>query len=80
MKKHREAPKKWTSCQMCHQLVFSSYGVGNHVCPTEARAKKDAELDMVIGEELLTWERDLRKFWNSKDVKFAQHLLENDEY
>lgn len=65
---------------MCHQLVFSSYGVGNHVCPEEARAKKDAELDMVIGEELSTWERDLRQFWKSKDIRFAQHLLDTGQY
>ena len=81
MNKHPQHPnKRWTSCPMCHQLVFSSYGVGNHVCPDNARAKKDAELDMVIYEELSTWDRDLRKFWKSNDILFTQHLLDTDQY
>lgn len=80
MKKHRGAPKKWTTCQMCHQLVFSSYGTGNHVCPEEARARKDAELDMVIDEELTTWDFDQKVFWKSKDVQFTQHLLDTGQY
>lgn len=71
---------KWTTCLMCHQLVFAQYGTGNHVCPPEARAKKEAELDMVIHEELSTWERDLKKFWKSNDVQFSQYLLETDQY
>lgn len=65
---------------MCHQLVLSAYVVGNHRCPPEARAKKEAELDMVIDEELSTWDRDVKKFWKSKDVRFTQHLLDTDQY
>ena len=76
----RKPHKKWTACQTCHQLVFADRGVGNHTCPVEAVAKKEAELDMVIDEELSTWDYDVKVFWKSRDVKFTQHLLDTGQY
>lgn len=63
---------------MCHQLIFSLKGLGNHQCPPEARAKKEAELDMVIEEELSTWNADLKKFWNDPRTKFYKYLAEQE--
>lgn len=65
---------KWGTCLMCHQLTFDQ----THRCPEEALAKKDAELDMVIDAELSTWSSDLKKFWNSNDVKFYEWVAENE--
>lgn len=74
----RKVVNRWLSCQFCHQLrrEFDS----NHVCPPEARARKEAELDIIIDEELESWDYDLKIFWKSKDVRFAQHLLDTDRY
>lgn len=63
---------------MCHQLIFSVYGSGDHVCPSEAKAKKEAEIDMVIDEELSTWNHDLKKFWNDPRTKFYSYLTERE--
>lgn len=66
----KQSPRKgWATCPLCHILIFESEA-SMHRCPTKALAKKDAELDAVIDEELSTWEDDVKKFWNSKDVKF----------
>lgn len=73
----RKVVNKWVSCQMCHQLRQQ---YDEHSCPPAARAKKEAELDIVISEELESWNYDQRVFWKSKDVRFTQHLLDTGQY
>lgn len=76
MNKRASAKKRWKSCPTCYQLVFTAaIDMGNHICPETILAKHEAELDMVIYEELSTWDADVEKFWNSKDVKFWNYLL-----
>jgi creatinine amidohydrolase/Fe(II)-dependent formamide hydrolase-like protein len=76
----RKPVRKWTACSTCHQLVFVNGHTDNHVCPTAAVAKKEAELDMIIDDELTSWDYDLKVFWKSRDVKFTQHLLDTGQY
>lgn len=79
MQKPRKRRKRWQECPSCHQLVFAQVNsLGHHRCNDAARAKKEAELDMVIDEELSTWDEDVAKFWKSKDVRFYGWLADND--
>ena len=76
-----KSKKLWQECPSCHMVIFSDInGQGAHRCPDTALAKKEAELDMVIDEELSTWDNDVKKFWKSKDVKFYGWLADNDRY
>lgn len=66
-------------CDTCYQLVYTAGpGTGNHHCPEAIRAKQDAELDMIVEAELSTWDHDVKQFWNSRDVKFWQYMLDED--
>ncbi len=77
---NKERRKRWEACVGCHQLIYTTgYGAG-HVCPTKVLAMKEAELDCVIGEELSTWDMDVKKFWKGKDVRFYEWLADNDKY
>jgi hypothetical protein len=77
----RKKKKRWTLCPACHQMIFVEVNsLGNHTCAPEVRAKKDAELDAVIDETLTTWDRDLKKFWRDRDVRFTQFLLRKGKY
>jgi len=77
MKKQHKESKWWRACPSCHQLVYTTgFGIGNHACPPKAVAKRDAELDMVVEEELSTWNADLERFWNSSDVKFMEYIIQ----
>ena len=72
--------KNWQICEVCYQLVFALNGnMDHHVCPELMRAKRDAELDMIIDEETRNWDKAISKFWNRSDVKFEQFLLENKD-
>lgn len=78
MKRERTPRKHWNCCPHCFQLVYSAgFGTGNHTCPKSIQAIKELELDMIIDEELSTWKDDLHRFWNSKDTKFNEWLVNN---
>ncbi len=62
--------RHWNLCSECSLLIFAEEGIGQHICHEKIRAKRDAELDMVVDEELSTWNQDLKKFWQSDDVRF----------
>lgn len=55
-------------------LVFSNDGVGNHRCPEKVLEIRDEELDLVVEVEMETWDQEVSKFWNSKDVKWYVYL------
>lgn len=79
MQKRREH-KKWRLCESCSQMVYAGPTLGKHVCPASVQAKRDAELDMVIDEELSTWDQDVSKFWNDKRTQFNVWLVEKKRY
>lgn len=70
----KKTPRKWSTCPSCFQMVYSSNGIGNHMCPDIVRAHREAELDFVMDEEMSTFEKDLKKFWNDNRTKFYEHL------
>jgi hypothetical protein len=77
----RKKKKRWVTCPACHQMIFAEQNsLGGHRCAPEIQAKKDAELDAVIGETLTTWAKDIDKFWNANDVRFTDYLLRKDKY
>jgi hypothetical protein len=78
---NRQFPKRkhWQNCPVCHQDVFT-IDFSNHKCPDKVKARREAELDMVVDEEMSTWEQDLKKFWNSNDTKFHEWLVEHNRY
>lgn len=66
----------WNLCPTCKQIAF---GLKKHECPLKVRAKIDAEVDMQVDDQLMTWDKDVREFWESSDVKFYQWELKNNE-
>ena len=77
MKKDR---KRWRLCDVCYQLIFTTgLNQGNHRCPDELRAKREAELDMIIFDEMEEWDVAVEKFWNLPQIQFEQYLLDKDE-
>jgi len=71
----RKTRKRWQMCPMCGMMIYTSGG-GHHTCPEKVAAERQAELDSVIAEEMSTWDKEVEKFWNSRDVKFLQHLID----
>jgi len=72
--------KYWQLCDVCYQLIFANQlGEGSHKCPELLKAKRDAELDMIMDEELKTWDESLRRFWDKPSVKFEQYMLEREK-
>lgn len=74
----RKHKKTWKLCPSCFEMIYA-VGLGNHLCPEKVEAKKVAELNMVIDEELASWEEEVRDFWKSKDVKFMQYMLDQEK-
>ncbi len=71
--------KSWKLCDVCYQLIYvDDVGTGTHRCPEVMRAKREAELDMILDEELSDWDMLVESFWKRKDVKFEQYLLRRD--
>ena len=71
--------KYWQICDVCFQLKFANtQGQGAHRCPDILRAKRDAELDMAVDQQMTTWEESLQGFWDHPKVKFEQYLLEQE--
>lgn len=66
--------KHWKLCPECGLMLFVETNTDKHLCPERIRAKKDAELDMVVHEEMSTWDMDIKKFWKSDDVKFWEYV------
>lgn len=66
--------KHWGLCPECGLMVFAIRNSEPHRCPEKILAKRDAELDMVVAEEMSTWDVDFKKFWNSNDVKFWEYV------
>lgn len=71
---------KWTTCVECGLMIFTVDGLNQHQCTKVLVAKRDAELDMVIHEEMSTWDQEVKKFWKSKDVKFIEWLVKRGRY
>lgn len=76
MEKRRQY-KKWQLCPNCLLMIYASSTLGNHVCPDKVRAKQDFELDLAVDATMDTWDQDVKKFWNSKDVKFNEWLADH---
>lgn len=72
----RATRKTWNLCPSCHCLVYSVDGVGNHRCPAKVRARVDAELDIVLEEELSSWNKDVNQFWDENKTHFYEYLAE----
>lgn len=70
--------RSWNLCPTCKFLVFEK-GLGSHKCPHKVKAKLDAELDMFMDDVLRTWDKDVQKFWNSKDVQFYEWEIEKQK-
>ena len=67
--------RRWVMCPTCKCLKFAT-DLAKHKCNEKVLAKLDVDLDMVVDEEMTTWDKDVRNFWNSKDVKYMQWRLE----
>lgn len=76
MKKTR---KHWNACPTCKLLIYTSGGLGNHNCPEKINARLSAELDMVVSEEMSTFDEEATKFWKSPEVRFMAYLARKGE-
>lgn len=72
----QKSKKRWSLCPTCFQLIYTNVNtLGQHRCPDPIRAKHAAELDMAVDDAFENWDKDVEKFWKSKDVKFWTYLL-----
>jgi hypothetical protein len=57
-------------------MVYAASTLGNHQCPLKMVAKFEAEVDMAVYDEMITFDLSTIAFWESNDTKFYKWLAE----